>query len=824
MLDATADRHPLPARITRALLDHLPDGVAVLAQGRIVFANAAFAALADRPVLRLLGGSLTELFGDDLDLSGDGIAAGEDDRILTFVLGQRTVTLHVRRLSETHAAAVLTDISEQQAVEQALREAERRWRGIFENAVEGIYQSTPQGGYIQVNPALARIYGYETPRALMDGLTDIAGQLYVDPAARDRFKALMERSGVVREFEAQIRRRDGEIIWITENARCVRDDHGRLLYYEGTVEDITARKQAEEEIRMLAKVFESVAEGILLIDDAQVVRAANPAFTAMTGFSADDLVGRPARLLAAGFHEKNLEREMWTAAARDGLWRGEVWAERQADRPFLMDLSVTTVRDERGAILRYVAAATDITRRKGDEERIRFQANYDQLTRLPNRHLISDRLEQAVLRARRNGSRVCVLFLDLDRFKYVNDSYGHAAGDELLKLTARRLRHCVRMSDAVGRLGGDEFLIVLPDCGPGNIGAYIAEKVLYSLSEPFTIVGRELFCVPSIGIAYWPDDGEQAADLIRHADVAMYHAKRGGERRYAMFEPHMAQRSLAVLTMENDLRVATGRNAFELHFQPKVDAATQAVVGAEALVRWPHPRMGLVSPMQFIPLAEESGLIIPMGRWILRETCRLMVAWRAAGIAPPSISVNVSPRQFTDQSLRDTILQTLEETGLPPQCLDLEITETVMSGDVERVVATLEALKAMGVTLSVDDFGTGYSSLNYLKTFPIDTLKIDQTFVRDLLAPTGKDAAICSTIITLARNMGFSTVAEGVETAEHGAFLRDMGCDALQGYWISRPLPTAAFEAFLREQGAAGGAAPAPRRPDAPPALAGVGG
>ncbi|SOD91125.1 bifunctional diguanylate cyclase/phosphodiesterase [Caenispirillum bisanense] len=814
MLDATADRHPLPARITRSLLDHLPDGVAVLAQGRIVFANAAFATLAGRPVIRLLGGSLDELLGDDLDLTADALAHDRDDRILAFALAGRTLTLHVRRLSDTHACALLTDISEQQAVEQALREAERRWRGIFENAVEGIYQSTAQGGYIQVNPALARIYGYDGPRELMDGLTDIAGQLYVDPQARDRFKALMERAGMVREFEAQIRRKDGEVIWITENARCVRDDHGRLMYYEGTVEDITARKQAEEEIRMLAKVFESVAEGILLIDDAQVVRAVNPAFTAMTGYAAEDLVGRPAHLLAPGFHEKNLEREMWSAAAEQGLWRGEVWAERKDDRPFLMDLSVTTVRDERGAILRYVAAATDITRRKGDEERIRFQANYDQLTRLPNRHLITDRLEQAILRARRTGTRVCVLFLDLDRFKYVNDSYGHAAGDELLKLTARRLRHCVRMSDAVGRLGGDEFLIVLPDCGEGNIGSYIAEKVLYSMSEPFSIVGRELFCVPSIGITYWPQDGDDAAALIRHADVAMYHAKRGGERRYAAFEPHMAQRSLAVLTMENDLRVAVARNEFELHLQPKVDAATQAVVGAEALIRWQHPQLGLVSPMQFIPLAEESGLIMPMGRWILREACRLMVQWRAQGIAPASISVNVSPRQFGDQGLLATVAQTLEETGLPPQCLDLEITETVMSGDVERVVATLEAIKAMGVSVSVDDFGTGYSSLNYLKTFPIDTLKIDQTFVRDLLASSGKDAAICSTIITLARNLGFSTVAEGVETAEHAAALRAMGCDMLQGYWISRPVPAEAFERFLRER-----AAPAARLP-----AAGVGG
>lgn len=366
------------------------------------------------------------------------------------------------------------------------------------------------------------------------------------------------------------------------------------------------------------------------------------------------------------------------------------------------------------------------------------------------------------------------------------------------------------MSDGVGRLGGDEFLIVLPNCGEGNIGAYIAEKVLYNLSEPFTVAGTELFSVPSIGISYWPDHGKTADDLIRRADLAMYHAKRGDERRYATYQPSMEEKSLAVLNMENDLRLAIARGAFELHFQPKVSAETGEVLGAEALIRWPHPSRGMVSPIEFIPLAEENGLIMPLGRWILQDACRRMVDWRRQGIAPPSLSVNVSPRQFADPSLTEAIARTLEETGLPPECLDIEITESVTSGDVERVISTMAALKDMGITLSVDDFGTGYSSLNYLKRFPLDTLKIDQSFVRDLMDTKGKDAAICSTIITLGTNLGFTVVAEGVETADQARFLYERGCTMLQGYWISRPLPADAFAAWLREMA----------KPDKPVALA----
>lgn len=683
-----------------------------------------------------------------------------------------------------------------------LRESEAQYRSIFENAQEGIYQTTPDGGYLRVNPALARIYGYDSPDALIHELTDIAGQLYVDSDARERFKALMEGDGVVHDFEARIYRRDGAVIWITENARCVRGTDGEILYYEGTVEDITDRKRAEEEIRLLAKVFESVAEGIVLLDEQGLVQAVNPAFATLTGAGNGSLRGRPLRLAADGLHEKDFMARALDTVREHGRWSGEMMAARTDGSVFPAEVSITPVRAPDGTLTHLVVKVADVSRRKQDEEHIRFHAFFDTLTRLPNRRLVLDRLETALSNALEHGRRGCVLFLDLDRFKAINDTHGHAAGDELLRLVARRLRHCVRPTDTVGRLGGDEFIILLPDCGPGNIGTYVAEKVLYNMSEPFVLTGSEQFCIPSIGITYFPDDAHRVEDVLRCADAAMYNAKKGGERRYSVYAPHMGRRSVELVTLENDLRLAAARGELELHYQPKVDAATLKLVGAEALIRWRHPTHGMISPGTFIPLAEETGMILSIGRWVLRKAARQLGRWRARGLDLPSVSVNVSALQFTDPTFAATVQAVIAETGIDPSRLDLEITETAMSDDVERALHTLRTLKDMGVTLSIDDFGTGYSSLNYLKTLPIDTLKIDQTFVRDVVSQA-KDAAIASTIITLAQNLGFSVVAEGVETEDQAVFLRDRGCHHLQGYWIARPLKVSDFTELLEGKPAA---------------------
>ncbi len=821
----------LPDDFHRALIEHLDSGLVVTRGRTVLYANPAVGAMTGADAARLTGRDLATLFVEpDQPAVRDLLWAAASpesqprhaDRArpavhrlrcadaaepVSVILGMTVLAAGDPWRDDTTPAraedgapmlqVTIFDASRETDMERALLESERRYRELFENALEGIYQTTLAGRYINVNPALARIYGYAAPQELIESCQDISSQIYAESGMRDRFRQLMDRDGVVENFEAKVRRKDGRIIWITENARCVRDASGTALFYEGTVEEITERKRSEENLRLMAKVVNSVHEGIIIVDRNLLVWGANEAYQRMTGCEAAELLNHPARLTAVELHDPGFEDSVLRRVEENGHWRGEVWGPRRSGVPFPMEMSVTAVRDRHGTLTHYVAACIDITKRKRDEEHIRFQANYDMLTHLPNRYLIMDRLEQALLKARRDGTRVCVLFLDLDRFKHVNDSFGHAAGDELLKLVARRLRQVVRMSDTVGRLGGDEFVIVLTDVADGPVGDQVADKVVQAMSEPFQILDTELFCLPSIGITYFPDQADTVEELLRNADVAMYHAKHSGDRRHLKFADGMAQRSITMMNMENDLRHALNRNELELHYQPKVGYDGLTVVGAEALIRWRHPRLGLISPAEFIPLAEDSGLIIPIGHWTLATACQQLVDWRREGLAPPSVSVNVSVRQFNDSALIETVRETLERTGLPAGCLDLEITESVMTGDVERAVNTLNTLKAMGVTLSMDDFGTGYSSLNYLKTFPIDTLKIDQTFVRDV-GQNPKDTAIVATIVSLARNLGFNVVAEGVETDDQVTLLRENNCRLFQGYWASRPLAATDFTAYLK--------------------------
>ncbi|PGH55831.1 GGDEF domain-containing protein [Azospirillum palustre] len=675
-------------------------------------------------------------------------------------------------------------------------DTEEQYRSIFENAVEGIYQTTVDGRYLRVNPALADIYGYASPEDLIANLTDIACQLYVDPGKREAFADLMARQDRVLCFEARVFRRDGSIIWISESARCVRDAAGRIRYYEGTVQDITERKQHEEKIRLLATVFDSVADGILIVDPELTVQAINPAYEIMTGFQREELLRKPLVLFAPGSHEREFVDAIWTTARQAGRWQGEVTSFRHSGDAFAAALSVTSVRAPNGVLEHYVLTIADISQRKSQEHQIRYQASFDRLTDLPNRWLVCERLEEAIVRAQRTKSKVAVAFLDLNRFKQVNDTLGHHAGDELLKLVARRLRNCTRMTDTVGRLGGDEFLIVAPDAADRSAGARLVEKVLYSMSEPFSVHNQELFCGASIGIAFYPDDGETADQLLRNADLAMYHAKRNPEHKYVFYDNGMRERSGFTLGLESDLRRASGGDEFELHFQPKIDLDGNRTIGAEALIRWRHPVRGVVSPAEFIPLAEETGLIWEIGAWTLIESCRRLADWIRRDLPIPSVSVNLSPRQFQDARLVGFVRSVVESAGIPADRLELELTEGAMIGDIEKAVTILNGLKDIGVRLSIDDFGTGYSSLAYLKRFPIDTLKIDRSFVRDIVKST-TDPAIVGTIVNLAESLGFDTIAEGVETQEQADMLRQQRCTRIQGYLISRPLPIDQFEAFL---------------------------
>ncbi len=690
----------------------------------------------------------------------------------------------------------LIDQMHRQAVPAAPCHALDQYRSLFENAIEGIYRTTPDGRYLAANPALARIYGYDAPEALISGLTDIARNLYVSPADRDRFKRALAVDSEVRNFEAQVYRKDGSIIWIAENARAVRDEGGEVVCYEGTVQDITARKLAEDRLRLAAAVFDNVGEAIVVIDHAHVVRAVNSAFERMTGFAAEGVVGLKLSLFAAEVNEPVLIEEAWATAAKGGIWQGEIWARRADGDVFPAAMAVTGVVGEGGAVGSYVLLAHDVTRRKMDEQRIRFHASHDTLTKLANRHTVMESLADAIVRAEVSGQRLAVLFMDVNRFKDVNDSFGHAAGDDLLRQVARRLKGCVRASDIIGRLGGDEFVVALPNLQDPSGAVACVEKVLYAFSEPFSVASRDLYCSTSIGVALYPDDADTAEQLLSSADAAMYHCKAGG-RSYSFYDQDMNRQAVERVNLENDLRRALAEGQFRLHYQPKLNARTRRITGAEALIRWSHPERGEVSPALFIPVAERAGLVGAIGDWALNEACAQMKWWRDQGLDFGCVSVNLSPAQFHDAALKDKVERALALCHLPPSALELEITETMMATEVDRAIAILTQLGAMGVRMSIDDFGTGYSSLAYLKLFPVDTLKIDRAFVKELPG-NAKDGAIGASVVALATNLGFDVIAEGVETPDQAEYLLDKGVTAMQGYLFSPPVSADRFTQLLR--------------------------
>ena len=671
------------------------------------------------------------------------------------------------------------------------------YRSLIENAVEGIYRTTPEGRYLVANASLAQIYGYESTESLIAELTDIGSLLYVDPLDRERFKALMAAHAMVRDFVAPVYRRDGRIIWISENARAVKQADGRIVCYEGTVEDITEHKLAADHLRLAAAVFEHVNDAIAITSPTRIVRAVNPAFERVTGFSAAEVVGRPCSLIATEMHDPNLLDQMWETPGRGNTWSAEMWARRRSGDLFPATVEVTGVPGQTAdqPVETFVLLCRDITQRKIAEQRISFHARYDALTRLVNRHTVMQALGEAIRDAAALKHKLAVLYLDVNRFKDINDSMGHSAGDELLRQVARRLRSSVRATDTVGRVGGDEFVVILPSIPDPRAAQACVTNIRYAFSESFPIAGQDVYTSTSIGIAIFPDHAATTEDMISRADLAMYYAKSRGEPWHyydAELEVEAAQR----VGVATDLRRALAEGHFRLVYQPKVQRASRIVTGAEALIRWTDPQHGEISPVHFIPVAERSGLISAIGDWVLAEACRQIRVWLDAGLVPPRIAINLSPVQFRDARLCEKIRTALTRHRLEPSAIEIEITETVMASDVDRTVKTLHELSEMGLHIAIDDFGTGYSSLAYLKRFPVNTVKIDRTFVVDL-PDSAKDKALVASLITLARNLGFDTVAEGVETEDQARFLIDQGCDTMQGFLFSRPLDPDDFAALI---------------------------
>jgi diguanylate cyclase (GGDEF)-like protein/PAS domain S-box-containing protein len=569
---------------------------------------------------------------------------------------------------------IVQDITLRQTTLQALHAAERRYHSLFENAIEGIFRTTPEGHYQDANPALARIYGYESPEALMEGLRDIRNQLYVDPERREKFTLEIRVRGAVVGFESQVYRRDGTVIWISENARAVFDEDGLISHYEGTVEDITERRTYQS--------------------------------------------------------------------------------------------------------------------------RIEQQANYDALTGLANRTLLHERLGRSLRTADREANPLAVIFVDLDHFKYINDSLGHPAGDSLLQIMATRLRDCVRDGDTVARLGGDEFVLLCHCPGGAEEVPALADRVLRVIAEPWSHELGEFHVTSSLGVALYPQDGRDPETLLKNADAAMYRAKACGRNTLQFFTAELNDRLNERLDLERRLRKAMERGQLDVHYQPRVDLASGGIVGAEALLRWQVPDEPPVPPSRFIPIAEETCLIVELGRFVLRAACAQNRRWQDAGRPHLVVSVNVSPRQFLHDTFVSMVADVLHETGLEAHYLELEITESMVMEDAPRLIRMLGELRELGVQTSIDDFGTGYSSLSYLRRFPVHRLKVDRSFIIDVTT-NSEDAAIVRTIITLGHNLGLKVIAEGVETPAQLEFLRRNDCDEVQGYLFSPPVPADALGSLL---------------------------
>jgi len=551
------------------------------------------------------------------------------------------------------------------------------------------------------------------------------------------------------------------------------------------------------EIRFAEKIVETAREGIMVCDTATRIVWVNPAFTEITGFTAEEAIGATPRLLHSGIHDRVFYAAIWASLASTGRWQGEVWNRKKNGIVFPEWLHLHVIFDEHGTASHYVGTFSDLANQEELQRSLHKLAYFDSVTGLPNRNLFRDRLQQALLRAVREKSAVAVLFLDLDRFKDINDSLGHDTGDRLLKAVAERLADCMREGDTLSRLGGDEFTAILPDAGDAPAIAQVAGRIIQSLSSPFALADREVFVAASIGISFFPADGDDAETLIKHADIAMFQVKERGGGDYRFFVRKMNRLAQERLDLETDLRHALEREQLFLDYQPQFDLGSGRIAAVEALVRWRHPSRETLSPAIFIPLAEDIGYIAPIDAWVLQQAVMQHAAWQASGLPAARIAVNLSVHRFRRNGLAISVAKLLEETGLCPEQLELELTECIFQEDAETTLHTLGQLKDLGIRLSIDDFGTGFSSIHHLKRFPIDTLKIDRSFVAGIPGDRSHMDIVAASV-ALAHNLGMDVVAEGVETREQLAFLLRHGCDRAQGFLLSRPVDAVKIEHLLR--------------------------
>ncbi|MBW7900638.1 MAG: EAL domain-containing protein [Rhodocyclaceae bacterium] len=715
---------------------------------------------------------------------------------------------HVRRLAALTLAAFLCfSTAAGLLLGRRVIRTEERLRGSNEQLNEaqriarlGSWTLDLKSGRLQCSDEVFRIFEMERAQfgATYEAFLDL-----VHPEDRERVRQSYDESLRQRmplRISHRLRMADGRVKHVQGNCETLYAGDGTPQLSRGTVQDVTREKAAADTLELYASIFKHSGEEIVVTDSENRIVAVNPAFTRHTGYTLDDVRGENPKVLSSGLTPREVYQTLWACLEESGFWQGELTDRRKDGTVYPKWASISVIRDENGAITHHIASFTDISERKAAEERIHQLAHHDALTGLLNRFSLESRLEQALLSARREGGQLAVMFIDMDHFKLINDTLGHHLGDQLLVEVAHRLSACVRESDIIARLGGDEFVAVLTGLQESMAAAATAGKIVEALSRPYLIEHHVLHTSPSLGIAIFPVDGQGANELMKNADTAMYDAKRRGRGNYQFFTAAMTVAAGERLEIERGLRRALAENRLELHYQPQVSADDGRICGVEALVRWNDPERGFIPPLRFIPIAEETGLIEPLGNWVLQEACWQLAAWRAQGIGGVRMAVNLSAYQLRDPELIERVRAAMDEHGIGEGELELEVTESVAMDNPERAIKRLQALRGLGVNLAIDDFGTGYSSLAYLKLLPIQTLKLDRAFVRDIESDEN-DAAISAATLALAHTLGLKVVAEGVETEAQRAFLSAHGCDVLQGYLYSKPLPAGEATAFLLRRG-----------------------